>query len=107
MGVLGADPIGMLGADLHPEPVCEVGVEEAVGVEAVASLDHGLGVTALHDLSLEDLPSWEVVVDHVEVFVRTLGDYLTVDLGEVVGSFGGELADCVVAVQPAPARTYF
>lgn len=97
----------MLGADLHPEPVREVGVEEAVGMEAVASLDHGLGIAALHDLSLEDLPGWEIVVDHVEVFVRTFGDYLVVDLGEVVGSLGGELTDCVVAVQPSPTRTYF
>lgn len=73
-------------------------MEETVGMEAVASLDHGLGVAALHDFSFEDLPSWEVVVDHVEVFVRTLGDYLAVDLGEVVGSLGGEFTDCVVAV---------
>ena len=105
MRVLGADPVRMLVSDLHPQPICEVGVEEAVGVEAVASLDHGLRVAALHHLSLEDLPSWEVVVDHVEVFVGTLSDYLAVDLGQVVGSFGGELADGVVAVQPASAGT--
>lgn len=98
MRVLGTDPIRVLLADLHPQPICEVGVEEAIGMEAVASLDHGLGVSALHDLSLEDLPGWEVVVDHVEVFVRTLGDYLAVDLGEVVGSLGSEFTDCVVAV---------
>jgi hypothetical protein len=73
-------------------------VEETVGMETVASLDHGLGVAALHDLSLKDLPSGEVVVDHVEVFVSTLGDYLAVDLGEVVGSLGCEFTHCVVAV---------
>ena len=75
-------------------------------METVASFDHGLRITNLHDFSLKDLPSWEVIVHHVEVFVGTLSDDLTVDLGEVVGTLGGELADSVVAVQPAPAGTY-
>ena len=79
MGVLRADPVGVFGSYLHPQPIGQVRVELYVWVESIASLHHLFGITAFHHLSLQDLQRWEVVVHHIEVFIGMFFQNFIVD----------------------------
>ena len=79
MGVLSSYPIWMFHLDLYPKPICEVRVELPIRMEPIASLDHCLGITSFQHLSLQNLHSWEIIVNHIEVFVLLLGNDLLIN----------------------------
>lgn len=43
-------------------------MELPIGMETVASFNQIFGVAAFGYLSFQDLHSWELVVDHIEIF---------------------------------------
>lgn len=66
--ILLSNPFRMLVPDLHPKPISKIGMKLPIGMEAVASLNHLLGVSAFKHFPCQDLHSWEVIIECIEVF---------------------------------------
>lgn len=105
-GVVGvglAQPGSMLRSELSPDPVSQVTVEQAAGVEAVALLYHHLRITSLHHPAGQQVHRGEVVVYHLEI-AEGGGVYdLLVDCREFSGSLSSHLSVSLVAVEPTEA----
>lgn len=106
--ILWTDPFWMLGLDLVPNPVCQVRVEFTVWMETVTSFDHLLCISALHYFPFQNLHGWEIIVNNIKVvkFVAFTDDLL-INFGQVLGSLSCESSDCLVCIEPSPARTNF
>ena len=79
MRILVPNPCRMVGLYFMPNPISQIRVELAIRMEPITSFDQFFWITAFGYFTLEDLPGWELVVDHVEVFeFCAVVDYLLV-----------------------------
>lgn len=62
------NPFWMLSLDFVPNPVGKIRVELTIWMETITSFDHVFGISSFNNFSLQNLLSWEIVINNIKVF---------------------------------------
>ena len=76
-------------------------------MEPIARLDHISWVSSLKNSPVDDIPLREVLINNVKVFEFVFIPDLLVHLGKISSSLGGKVSDCLICIEPSPARRDF